>query len=416
MKREDLFRKESMAAHSTSLEGNVVIAQPISMSCLVYFLFIALLIFIVFLATTSFSRKETVSGFLQPVGGVSRIVAHRNWSVASVYANEGDSVKKDQPILLLKDPQRIANGEDFFSLATASLNEQIINLEFRKEYIRQQEALQLRELEQRRALQRIQLEEMRAQKSLYSERLEINESRLENLISLNTLGLVASDEALVQRELVLNLRQQIAELKVALQTHFVQLEQIKGELARLPGESEQQLNTVDSEISRLRQQQAELESQTEILITSPIDGVVTNLLAEVGNQVLASGALVTILPRDTNFKAILLIPTRAYGFVQPGQMTRIRFDAFPYQRFGFFEGEITKVSRSVILPNDVNMPVNIQEPVYRIEVTLAVQEVNAYGDSLPLQDGMLLTADVILEERSFLFWLLEPLLSLRGRV
>ena len=40
-------------------------------------------------------------------------------------------------------------------------------------------------------------------------------------------------------------------------------------------------------------------------------------------------------------------------------------------------------------------------------------EVEAYGKTIPLQADMLLKADVILEKRSFMSWLLDPLLSVR---
>ncbi len=69
-----------------------------------------------------------------------------------------------------------------------------------------------------------------------------------------------------------------------------------------------------------------------------------------------------------------------------------------------------------MLSNEVQMPIAIQEPVYRVEATLAEQEIRAYGDSMPLQAGMLLSADVVLEQRSLLAWLFEPLLSLKGRI
>ncbi|WP_238528934.1 HlyD family secretion protein [Glaciecola punicea] len=108
--------------------------------------------------------------------------------------------------------------------------------------------------------------------------------------------------------------------------------------------------------------------------------------------------------------------TRAFGFVEAGQHTRIRFDAFPYQRFGLFEGEVTHAANSILLPGEVDMPISIQEPVYRVEVALGKQEIRAYGKEVPLQPGMTLSADVVLEQHSLISWLLEPILSLKGRI
>jgi membrane fusion protein len=40
----------------------------------------------------------------------------------------------------------------------------------------------------------------------------------------------------------------------------------------------------------------------------------------------------------------------------------------------------------------------------------------AFGQVMDLSAGMALTADVILEERSFAEWLFEPILAMRGRL
>lgn len=173
---------------------------------------------------------------------------------------------------------------------------------------------------------------------------------------------------------------------------------------------------LDSDISRLKQQQTELNARGELLITAPITGRVTNLVAEIGNNVQMGLPLLTIMPDNAELQAVLLVPTRAYGFVQPGQHTRLRFDAFPYQRFGLYEGEVIKTAQAIVLPGEVDMPVAAQEPVYRVEVALASQHIRAYGNSVPLQSGMLLSADIVLEQRSLLAWLFEPILSLKGRL
>ena len=90
-------------------------------------------------------------------------------------------------------------------------------------------------------------------------------------------------------------------------------------------------------------------------------------------------------------------------------------DAFPYQKFGPAWGEVREVSASVLTPAEVSAAVPVQEPVYRVVAALDAQSLRAFGAQVPLQPGMALTADVILEERSFAEWLFEPLLALRAR-
>ncbi|WP_417441505.1 HlyD family secretion protein [Idiomarina sp.] len=416
MSNEGLFRNSAIKAQANKLDGDVIVAQPVSTTVLTSCLLAAVAIAIVFLASSSFNRKETVSGFLQPDSGISKIAAPRNGVISAIYVNDGELVKKGQPLILLKTPEYLAGGESLSELISGNLIEQVEILNNRAAQTRRQSDSQKQELEQRIKYHTAQLRDMQEQQDLLQERLDLNKARLTDMSTLSDSGLLATDEVRQQQELILNARQQLAELRVTQQSHESQLEQLSGELARLPDETDQQLSVINSEITRLEQQQLELGARSEILITAPVGGVVTNLIAEVGQQVQPAGSLVTVLPNNTELKAMLLIPTRAYGFIKPGQNTKIRFDAFPHQRFGLFDGKISRTSKSIVLPNEIDMPVTVQEPVYRVEATLTAQEIRAYGESMPLQAGMLLSADVVLEQRSILAWLFEPLLSLKGRI
>ena len=61
----------------------------------------------------------------------------------------------------------------------------------------------------------------------------------------------------------------------------------------------------------------------------------------------------------------------------------------------------------------MSVPVPLKEAAYRVIASLDRQDVDAYGKKLQLQAGMLLKADIILEKRSLMNWLLDPLLSVR---
>ena len=88
---------------------------------------------------------------------------------------------------------------------------------------------------------------------------------------------------------------------------------------------------------------------------------------------------------------------------------RILFDAFPYQRFGTYHGRIVKVSQTVLLDSDVSGPVKLQEPAYAATVALDRPDVTAHGKTIPLQPDMSLRADIILEKRTLVDWIIGPL-------
>ena len=61
------------------------------------------------------------------------------------------------------------------------------------------------------------------------------------------------------------------------------------------------------------------------------------------------------------------------------------------------------MSSTVLGPTEISIPgLNIQEPVFRVRVTLPSDDIEAYGETVPLQPGMLLTADVVFDRRSLI--------------
>ena len=56
-----------------------------------------------------------------------------------------------------------------------------------------------------------------------------------------------------------------------------------------------------------------------------------------------------------------------------------------------------------------------REPLYRVKVALEAQTVAAYGRAEPLQAGMQVEADVLLDRRRLIEWVFEPVFSLAGR-
>ncbi|MFQ5347166.1 MAG: hypothetical protein ACE5ED_04900 [Rhodothalassiaceae bacterium] len=76
---------------------------------------------------------------------------------------------------------------------------------------------------------------------------------------------------------------------------------------------------------------------------------------------------------------------------------RLAYDAFDYRRFGMQRGIVKAVSATILSPDEVPRPLRPTEPVYRVTVALDRQSVRAYGTEVPLQAGMTLAADIVLE-------------------
>ena len=189
------------------------------------------------------------------------------------------------------------------------------------------------------------------------------------------------------------------------------------DISALPKQLENERAGIKGQLSDIQVKVVQLQSQKSYVVTAPVSGVVNNLQVFLGQQVSSSTPALTIFPKDYENRVTLVVPVRSAGFLKTELPLQIRFDAFPYQKFGLYRGYVTEVSETILLPNEIqNSPLQLSEPVYRIQAKLEQQNVEAYGQTFSLKPGMTLSADISMSSRSIMEWLFEPLLSLKGRI
>jgi membrane fusion protein len=201
---------------------------------------------------------------------------------------------------------------------------------------------------------------------------------------------------------------------------------IEAERADLPLKLGRDTALLDRGMAELEQERAEAEARREIVVVAPHDGTVTAIHAVSGAKADTGTPLLSIVPLTSRLEAHLYAPSRSIGFVRTGQRVQLRYQAFPYQRFGHYEGVVAAISRAALSPAE--LPPQLAgltsvtgvaagapaEPIYRITVSLTSQTVTAYGAQTPLQPGMTLEADVALERRRLFEWMLDPLYAVTG--
>lgn len=259
----------------------------------------------------------------------------------------------------------------------------------------------------------IQLDE---KKESIQSREDINRKIIKKLSSLSKTGYVSDIELLKQEESLLALKEQKSTINSEILTTKEKIELNNINILKLPIDFSYNEDELNEKILEISSKIEIIRQETYSEIRSPFSGKVTGILAKLGKKASKDKNLLSILPLDSNLEAILYIPTSAYGFIQEGQPVKLRFHAFPYERFGLHTEFIHQISSNVILPNETEIPNIIQEPSYRVKVQLKLQHVLAYGQYLPLRPGMTLEADVILERQSLLKWLFNPLFRLSGKI
>ncbi len=417
MLERPLFRQESEQARSTAWLGRVVLIRPISFTlltaCALGFA-VALAIFFIF---GEYTRKARVSGVLAPAQGVVKILAQQSGIVEAVHAREGAQVEKDAPLIILGDGRASRNSEEIGSAVTTRLAERQRALQLQRQYAADAMRTEQAAFAQRKAGLARELEQLDIELASQAKRVELADQGLGRARRLEGIGFLSGAALDHEHEAALD---QQARLEAARRSRMALARELtaveyEGDSAR--SRAHAQLAGIDMQRASIEQEHIERDLQYHAAIVAPASGMVATVLVERGQMVTPGTALATLIPANAVLEAHLFSPSRSIGFVRAGQEVLLRYLAYPHQKFGMHRANVVAVSKNPLLPGELGYtPIDgSREPLYRIKVALDAQAIRAYGHLEPLQPGMQVEADILLDRRRLVEWIFEPLLSLAGR-
>jgi membrane fusion protein len=408
-----LFRSEAIAFQRRGQLGEVVLLQPVPAKLLFWSLVAVFALIVGYLVLAQYARKETVTGYLAPTAGVAKIFLPRAGTVTAVHVRESREVEEGEPLLTVKIDQTAADGQNVDAAVLATLTRQ-------KEALLEQIAMQegravseTKRLEAQIAGEQEAIAHLEEQIVVQRERARLAQSLVTAIEGLRTKGYISEVDYQHRHESHLESKQNLAALGQQLASRRIELARAVALLEQLPTTIAEKVQALRNLVADAEQRSTEIEGRRAYVVRAPIAGRVSTLQAAVGRAVDPHQPQLSILPHESALQAELFVPTQAIGFVRPGQEVRVLYDAFPYQRFGTYGGHVVGVAKTMLTGTDVSVPVSLQQPAYKVTVVLDRQDITAYGERVPLQPDMLLKADILLDRRRLLSWLLDPFLSTR---
>jgi len=411
-----LFRTKALAHQQDRLHGEILIARSPTIRLFVSVTALFAIALVSFAFWGEYTRKEHVAGYLSPTQGMIKMYSPQVGTVLIKHVDEGQLVKQGDVLLTISSERATSTTRETQATMLAELKQRRDSLRLEQGKQQEIDALTGTGIVGRIRGLETEIREAQAQMALQSSRVTSAErmvARYEKLLLERFVSDVALQEK--QDELI-SQRNQLAQLKRSITSLNRELSSTRVELSTSGLKRDNNTSAIERQISELEQQLTETDARRSIVLTAPADGTVTTILVELGQTANPNTPLLSILPAGAELQAQLLVPTRAAGFIKPTQQVSLRYQAFPYQRFGHHLGEVVEIGRTVIQPNESSLPLSIQESVYRVTVRLPQQKVHAYGQAMPLQAGMVLDADIHMDRRRLIEWVFDPLLSITGRI
>jgi len=152
-----------------------------------------------------------------------------------------------------------------------------------------------------------------------------------------------------------------------------------------------------------------IDKDNFLLIVAPVDGIVTDVTStQPGDKIQANTPLGGIAPKNARPVLKVEIAEQDRAFLREGLPVMLKFNAFPYQRYGMIDGTLEFIS-----PATKPSPQS-RQPIYEGRIKLE-RDYYVIGDQrYPLRYGMTAVAEMVVRERRMIDLALDPFRQIGG--
>jgi HlyD family secretion protein len=142
-----------------------------------------------------------------------------------------------------------------------------------------------------------------------------------------------------------------------------------------------------------------------VTLTAPSDSIVLDVVRRGAGGVASEGdALMSLVPLDSPIEIEAEIDSRDIGNIRTGDPVRLKFEAFPFQKYGTLDGTVRTISQDTLQAPDRQEKVQI----YKARIALTTTRLHNVPDDFHLLPGMIATAEIKVGRRRVISYLLYP--------
>ena len=196
--------------------------------------------------------------------------------------------------------------------------------------------------------------------------------------------------------------------------------QSEKKLAQIDSDYRRQLhaerNEIQGQFDKLTQEVTKQAHKQDLLeLKASQDGVVKDLATHTTGTVVQPGTvLLTLVPQDEILRAEVWVSNEDIGFVRQGQPVKLKFAAFPFQKYGMAEGTVEHISADAADNNTGNGNTQTDQAkknqplVYKALIVLKQMSLEMDEQRFLLSAGMQTNAEIKLGDRTVMEYLLSP--------
>lgn len=388
--------------------------------------------FTAFVAWALIAKLDIVAvtqGKLVPAGFVQAIQPPEDGVIRRILVKDGDQVDAGQALVELDSvyakedtsaaEAQVRSLEHRLARVNAEMNDTVLAVPdpaIMTEFIHRKQAYAALRSEATRQLESARADLITTQQrhKKYQELLPITARQSDMLARLKAEGFVS--EAALNDKLLVRL-ETAGEVDIharAVDTAASTVRAAEASVQKIKADYQRQLSTERTDLEyQLTQAKANLTKQSHRagmqVLRAPVAGQITGLAVRSQGEFVAAGAkLLSLVPAGQLLRFEGWLRNEDSAFVVPGMAAKVKLSAYPFQKYGWLEGELSWIGVDAEIPESMR---NAQgDPLfYKVRVTLPAQHLERDGSTLELRSGMQAIADLQVGKRTLFEYLTSPM-------
>lgn len=382
--------------------GDIIIATTFSQRTITVCSAILFICIILFMSFSEYTQKRNVNGIVYPDKGIIRIKSKQSGTLSALYIKSGDYIKSGENLLAIdasSSTHYFKNNEKSYremflklsSISSRETQDNITSLEVKKKLTEKQIIQTKNSIAIMERQVRLLNAAIHSQQVLFSKILDAYKKRYVSDIEKNNAEMRLIDKKMQLQSLnneIATKDGQIISLEKELEDTIDRIKNIRNENKK---------ESIDSIIKMYG-----IASDSESILRAPSAGKIAEIVDKIGSFVNAGDTILTVIPEGSVNQIVAFISPEFIGEIKKGTKVALKYDSYPYQRFGFEHGIIIDISRVPLQPEDIytNFGLKVENACYRIVI-----EITEKKKRINIIPGMSLKVDIPTRKASIIKWM-----------
>ena len=424
MENNGLFRQEAINYQKAKWMGKALLIKGYS----AWFVFLLSIVFIIVLVLAAifgtYTRRINVPGEITTQPRAINLFSTQQGFIINSHVKVGDKVKKGDPIYELDVSQTTQLG-NVTQKTIESINNQIKNISEIIETLKENKQITLNALKQQiDEYNKFHQDSLLLVKNAEKGMSEMYES-MQNYADYQKKGLINNEQFNNQRYLYYQQQNSYQFLQNQIIQENLSIIQLNSELVTKIADFDNKISEYQFQLNALQRQLTEVNAKGTLIISAPSDGRIESLSVTDGQMVKTDDSLAQLIPANADsYYLVLWAPNESVPYISVNDKINIRYEAYPYQKFGQFSGEIMSISNvpassqemstyssSPLSQNNINY-----QAYYKVMVSLDKQQMAKFNNKIKLTNGMKADITLFLEKRPIYQWMLSPFYDIQKSI